>query len=82
MAKDDKIELEGIVTESLKGGKFKVKVQIPNPEEPGTFKDHFIIGILSGRLRQNHIRVLENDTVTINVSPYDLNNGIITWRNK
>lgn len=77
MANDDKIELEGTVIDALKGSKFKVEVDIPGKEDK-----HIITGILSGRLRQNHIRVLVGDTVTIKVSPYDLDNGIITWRNK
>lgn len=72
---NDKIQLEGTVIDCLKGGKFRVETKMGETT-------HEIVGILSGRLRQNHIRVLRGDTVTIEVSPYDLNNGIITWRNK
>ena len=74
---DDKIELEGTVVDALPGSKFKVEVDIPGKEEK-----HYITGSLSGRLRQNHIRILVGDTVVIKVSPYDFSNGIITWRNK
>ena len=63
MAKDDMIELEGIVTESL-----------PN--------SHIILAHISGKLRMNFIRILPGDKVTVQMSPYDLTRGRITWRSK
>ena len=67
MAKDDMIELEGIVTESL-----------PNT----TFNGHIILAHISGKLRMNFIRILPGDKVTVQMSPYDLTRGRITWRSK
>ena len=74
MAKEQPIEVEGIVSEVLPGTKFKVKL-----------KDNETIVVncgLSGKLRQNHIKILKGDEVTIEMSPYDLTNGRITWRSK
>ena len=73
MASDDNIELEGEVTKLLKGGMFEVT--IPDNGMKVTCK-------VSGKLYINKIRILVGDTVTINVSPYDLTKGRITWRNK
>ena len=72
MPKDDVIEFEGVVVESLPNAQFKVK--LPN--------DHIIIAHLSGKLRMNYIRILQGDHVTVEVSVYDLNKGRITWRSK
>lgn len=68
--KADCLELEGIVTESLKGGKFKVKLE----------NECVVTCTLCGKIRMNHIRIVEGDKVTVEMSPYDLNNGRITWR--
>ena len=76
MAKNDEIELEGIVKESLRGAKFIVEVELQNGQK------HEITCSISGRMRQNYIRILEQDNVTVQVSPYDLTKGIITWRSK
>jgi len=72
MSKDDVIEAEGTVLETLRGAEFKV--QLTN--------GHVIRAVISGRLRQNYIRILEGDKVKIEMSPYDLNKGRITWRDK
>lgn len=68
--REDKIELRGLVTESLPGTWFKVRV------EGGAE----VLATLSGRLRQNHIMILPGDNVTVEVSPYDLTRGRIAWR--
>ena len=67
MAKSDMIELEGIVTESL-----------PNT----TFHGNISLAHISGKLRMNFIRILPGDKVTVQMSPYDLTRGRITWRSK
>lgn len=73
MANDDKIEMEGTVTNVLKGTQYIV-----------TLNDngHEVHATLSGKLRINKIKVLKGDAVVVAISPYDLNRGIITWRNK
>ena len=68
--KEDVIELEGKVVELLKGGKFKVQL-----ENGYTVEAH-----VSGKIRMNYIRILPGDTVTIELSPYDLTRGRITYR--
>ena len=72
MAKDDVIETEGKVIEVLPSAQFKV--QLAN--------GHVILAYRSGKLRMNYIRVLEGDKVKIELSPYDLTKGRITWRDK
>lgn len=72
MSKQDMIEVEGIVVESLPNAHFKVK--LPN--------DHIITAHISGKLRMNYIRILPGDKVTLEMSPYDLTKGRITWRAK
>lgn len=72
MAKDDVIEIEGIVTEALPNTQFKV--ELPN--------GHQILAHISGKLRMNFIRILPGDKVTVEMSPYDLTKGRITWRSK
>ena len=72
MAKDDVIELEGTVIEALPNATFKVEI-------PG---GHQIIAHISGKLRMNFIRILPGDKVTVQMSPYDLTRGRITWRSK
>ena len=68
---EDKLEVEGTVIESSKGI-FRVKLEI----------DHVVIGHLSGKMKMYKIRVLPGDTVTIELSPYDLNRGRIVRREK
>lgn len=72
MAKDDMIELEGVVTESLPNTTFNVDIG----------NGHVILAHISGKLRMNFIRILPGDKVTIQMSPYDLTRGRITWRSK
>lgn len=72
MSKDDVIETEGKVIEILPGLKFKVQL----------VNGHVIVAYLSGKLRQNYIRIIEGDNVKIELSPYDLTKGRIIWRSK
>ena len=72
MSKEDVIEAEGRVVEDMPNATFKV--QLAN--------GHIVIAYLSGKLRMNYIRILEGDKVTIEMSPYDLTKGRITWRSK
>jgi translation initiation factor IF-1 len=72
LAKDDMIELEGIVVESLPNTMFQVDIG----------NGHTILAHISGKLRMNFIRILPGDKVTVQMSPYDLTRGRITWRSK
>ncbi len=72
MAKDDMIELEGTVVESLPNTTFRVDIG----------NGHIILAHISGKLRMNFIRILPGDKVTVQMSPYDLTRGRITWRSK
>ena len=72
MAKDDMIELEGVVTESLPNTTFHVDIG----------NGHIILAHISGKLRMNFIRILPGDKVTVELSVYDLNRGRITYRFK
>lgn len=72
MAKDDVIELEGTVVESLPNATFRVDIG----------NGHIILAHISGKLRMNFIRILPGDKVTVQMSPYDLTRGRITWRSK
>ena len=72
MAKDDVIEAEGTVIEVLPSANFKVKLS----------NGFVITAYLSGKLRMNYIRSLPGDKVTVEMSPYDLTKGRITWRSK
>ena len=72
MSKQDVIELEGPVKEALPNAMFQV--ELPN--------GHMILAHISGKLRMNFIRILPGDKVTVEMSPYDLTRGRITWRSK
>ncbi len=72
MAKGSTIELEGIVVETLPNAMFKVQLD----------NGHIVLSHISGKLRMNFIRILPGDKVTIELSPYDLTRGRITWRGK
>ena len=72
MSKQDVIEIEGTVTEALPNAMFMV--ELPN--------GHSILAHISGKLRMNFIRILPGDKVTVEMSPYDLTKGRITWRTK
>ena len=70
MAKDDVIEVEGTVIETLPNAMFKVELE----------NGHEILAHVSGKIRMNYIRILPGDKVTIELSPYDLTRGRITYR--
>ena len=72
MSKQDVIEVEGIVKEALPNATFQVEI-------PG---GHMILAHISGKLCMNFIRILPGDKVTLEMSPYDLTKGRITWRSK
>jgi translation initiation factor IF-1 len=72
MAKDDVIEFEGTVTETLPNTMFRVKLE----------NGHEIIAHISGRMRKNYIRILTGDKVKVEMTPYDLTKGRITYRMK
>ena len=72
MAKEDIIEMEGEVLENLPNATFKVKLE----------NEHVVLGYISGKMRMNYIRILPGDTVTVEISPYDLSKGRITFRAK
>ena len=72
MSKEDEIELEGTVVESLPNTMFKVDIG----------NGHVILATISGKLRMNYIRILPGDKVTLELSPYDLSKGRIIWRDK
>jgi len=74
LPKSDMIEVRGTISEALGGGQYRIKTEGENGAE--------VRAKLSGRLRQNHIRVLPGDDVTVAVSPYDMTHGIITYRGK
>ena len=72
MSKEDVIEIEGIVVEKLPNAMFKVELE----------NGHQVLAHISGKLRKNFIRILPGDKVTMEMSPYDLTKGRITWRDK
>lgn len=72
MSKEDVIELEGTVVETLPNTTFKVELE----------NGHQILAHISGKLRINYIKILPGDKVKVEVSPYDLSRGRITWRAK
>ena len=72
MAKEDVIEVEGVVVEALPNTNFKVELE----------NRHQILAHISGKLRMNYIKILPGDKVKVELSIYDLNRGRITWRAK
>jgi translation initiation factor IF-1 len=72
MAKEEAIEVEGVVTEVLPDRNFRVQLQ----------NDHVVLAYLAGRMSKFRIRVLVGDRVTLELSPYDLSRGRITYRHK
>ena len=72
MAKEDVIEVEGTVVEALPNTNFKVELE----------NGHQILAHISGNLRMNYIKILPGDKVKVELSPYDLTRGRITWRAK
>lgn len=72
MAKEEAIEMEGVVIESLPNTNFKVKLD----------NGHVVNAHISGRMRKHYIRILLGDRVTVQLTPYDLTKGRIIFRNK
>ena len=72
LAKEDVIEVEGTVVETLPNTNFKVKLD----------NGHELLAHISGKLRMNYIKILPGDKVRVELSPYDLSRGRITWRAK
>ena len=72
MSKEDVLEVEGTVQEALPNAMFKVALE----------NGHQILAHISGKLRMHFIRILPGDKVTVEISPYDLTKGRITWRAK
>ena len=72
LSKEDVIEIEGTVLEALPNAMFQVELA----------NGHKILAHISGKLRMNYIRILPGDKVTVEMSPYDLSKGRITWRSK
>ena len=72
MAKDDVIEIEGKVIDTMPNAMFTVELE----------NGHKILATISGKMRKNYIRILTGDRVTVEMSPYDLTRGCITYRFK
>ena len=72
MAKEDNIEFDGLVVETMPNTTFKVKLE----------NDHIITAHISGKMRKNYIRILTGDKVKVEMSPYDLTKGRITFRTR
>lgn len=72
MARDDIIELEGVVLKTLPNAMFKVKLE----------NDHEVLAHISGKMRMHYIKILPGDKVTVQFSPYDLSRGRIVYRTK
>jgi translation initiation factor IF-1 len=72
MAKDDVIEVEGTVVESMPNAMFKVELE----------NGHVVLAHISGKLRMHYIKILPGDKVKLELSTYDLTKGRITWRDK
>jgi translation initiation factor IF-1 len=72
MAKEGVIEIEGVILETLPNATFKVQLE----------NDHVIIAHISGKMRQHYIRILPQDRVLVEMTPYDLTKGRITFRYK
>jgi translation initiation factor IF-1 len=72
MAKEEPIEVEGTVEETLPNAMFKVKLE----------NGHLVLAHISGKMRMHYIRILPGDKVTVELSPYDLSRGRITYRSK
>ena len=71
MAKEDAIEMEGVIVDTLPNTVFRVKLE----------NDHIITAHICGKMRKNYIRLLTGDKVTVALTPYDLTKGRITYRN-
>ena len=72
MAKEDQIEMEGEVVDTLPNTMFRVKLE----------NGHVVTAHISGKMRKHYIRILTGDTVTVELTPYDLSKGRITFRDR
>jgi translation initiation factor IF-1 len=72
MAKEDTIEMQGEIVETLPNATFRVKLE----------NGHIVLGHISGKMRMHYIRILPGDKVTVELTPYDLNKGRIIFRAK
>jgi translation initiation factor IF-1 len=72
LAKEDSIEMQGVVLENLPNATFRVKLE----------NDHVVLGHISGKMRKNYIRILPGDKVTVEMTPYDLSRARIIFRVK
>ncbi len=72
MSKEETIQLQGEIIETLPNATFKVKLE----------NGHVVLGYISGKMRMNYIRILPGDKVTVDMTPYDLSKGRITFRSK
>ena len=72
MAKEANIEIDGVITETLPNAMFRVKLE----------NDHIVLAHVSGKMRMHYIKILPGDTVKLELSPYDLTRGRITYRYK
>lgn len=72
MAKEELIEFKGVITEMLPNAMFRITLE----------NEHVILGHMSGKMRKNRIRVLQGDTVIVEMTPYDLSKGRIIFREK
>ncbi|MFT4693451.1 MAG: translation initiation factor IF-1 [Francisella sp.] len=72
MAKEDCIEMEGVVLESLPNTMFRVELE----------NKHLVTAHISGKMRKNYIRILTGDKVVVEITPYDLTKGRIKFRSK
>ena len=72
MAKEDIIEMQGEILENLPNATFNVRLE----------NGHEVLGFISGKMRMNYIRILPGDKVTVEMTPYDLTKGRITFREK
>ena len=70
MSKEEAIEVEGVIQEALPNAMFRVELQ----------NGHNILGHISGKMRKHYIRILKGDAVTVELTPYDLTKGRITYR--
>ena len=75
MPKEDAIELEAVVKQSLPNAMFRLEIQMGE-------KTHEIIGHISGKMRRHYIRITPGDTVLVQLSPYDLTKGRIVYRQR
>ena len=75
MAKEQPIQVEGIIKETLPNAKFRVEVEMGD-------STHEVLAHVSGKMRMHYIKIFSGDVVKLEISPYDLSRGRITYRNK